>query len=383
MAVKKKVAAKPAWEKDAKTLLGTQVRNLVFEGGGVWGIAYAGALAELERVGLLRNLERAAGASAGAITACLLATGHTADDLRTILAKTQFDKFQDDSFGLGRDTHRLLTEFGWFKGDWFREWIRELIKKKTRALSRELGIAPLKARPTFRDLIMWQRKAARRGHPLPQLYLIGTNLSAQRREVYSAEARHSPKMLVEDAVRASMSIPLFFACTRGSLRKKGGKGDVLVDGGLTWNYPVNVFDDKRYVTRRKHGMPISYAASDTHVFNAETLGFRLDTTAELEANLRDWQNKPVEIDNIIHYGWALVALMRAVANKVHLHQNDWSRTVFVDVGEDIGFTKFELTPEEIKFLEKRGLDGMRAFLRWRVSKGGIKELQRIYAEMAG
>ena len=51
-------------------------RNLVFEGGGVKGIAYAGALKELEKKGLLTSLQRVAGTSAGAITATLLAVGY-------------------------------------------------------------------------------------------------------------------------------------------------------------------------------------------------------------------------------------------------------------------------------------------------------------------
>ena len=48
-------------------------RNLIFEGGGVKGIAYSGALAVLEQRGILRRIKRVGGASAGAINASLLA----------------------------------------------------------------------------------------------------------------------------------------------------------------------------------------------------------------------------------------------------------------------------------------------------------------------
>ncbi|MBQ0128550.1 MAG: patatin-like phospholipase family protein, partial [bacterium] len=41
-------------------------RNLVFEGGGVRGIAYAGALEVLEEEKILRKIKRVAGTSAGA-----------------------------------------------------------------------------------------------------------------------------------------------------------------------------------------------------------------------------------------------------------------------------------------------------------------------------
>ena len=43
-------------------------RNLVMEGGGIRGIAYGGALLELEQQGLLRGIERVGGTSARAAT---------------------------------------------------------------------------------------------------------------------------------------------------------------------------------------------------------------------------------------------------------------------------------------------------------------------------
>jgi NTE family protein len=53
----------------------SQFRNLVFEGGGVKGIAYAGAIEVLEKESILSDIKRVAGTSAGAITAALLASG--------------------------------------------------------------------------------------------------------------------------------------------------------------------------------------------------------------------------------------------------------------------------------------------------------------------
>jgi len=366
----------PTWEARARQEFGGRIRNLVFEGGGVWGIAYEGVLSELDRLGMLDGVTRVGGASAGAITACLLATGHSAADLGRLLRETRFSEFTDDSFGLARDTTRLLTKFGWYKGKAFRNWIRDRVKARTDEISTALGIDRLRPMATFRELRVWQRRAAARGVVLPELYLVGSNLSRQRREVYSAERRHSPEMAVVDAVRASMSIPLFFASVRNRA------DDVLVDGGLTWNYPVNLFDDKRYVEEREQGLPIAYAAHERHVFNAETLGFRLDTTAELQANLSDWNNEPYDIDNIVHYAWALLGFVRAVANKQHLHKNDWARTIFVDVGNEVRFNDFGLTAEQTDFLARRGRDGVRAWARWRVSRGGATELQRIYRTMA-
>ena len=63
----------------------SQFRNLVFEGGGVKGIAYAGAVAVLEDKEILPDIRRVAGTSAGAITAVLLALGASPQSVRRIV----------------------------------------------------------------------------------------------------------------------------------------------------------------------------------------------------------------------------------------------------------------------------------------------------------
>ncbi|HXK95582.1 MAG TPA: patatin-like phospholipase family protein, partial [bacterium] len=93
----------------------SQFRNLVFEGGGVKGIAYAGALEFLDQKGdILPEIRRVAGTSAGAITAAILALGARSQEIKEIVGGTDFRKFMDDSFGLVRDTRRLLNSYGWY-----------------------------------------------------------------------------------------------------------------------------------------------------------------------------------------------------------------------------------------------------------------------------
>ena len=50
-------------------------RNLIFEGGGVKGIAYVGAMRTLKKEGILENIVRVGGTSAGSINAVLFAAG--------------------------------------------------------------------------------------------------------------------------------------------------------------------------------------------------------------------------------------------------------------------------------------------------------------------
>jgi NTE family protein len=154
-------------------------RNLVFEGGGVKGIAYVGAMKVLADKGILPSVKRVGGTSAGAINAALTALGYSNSDQLSILKKLDFNNFMDDSFGVTRDTKRLIEKYGWYRGDFFHERIGKKIEKKTGA-----------EHATFRDL----KEAGK-----PDLYLYGANLSTTFREVFSFEK--TPTMRVADAVR--------------------------------------------------------------------------------------------------------------------------------------------------------------------------------------
>ena len=212
-------------------------RNLVFEGGGVKGVAYVGVLRELRKRNIMRNIDRVGGASAGAINAVLLATGHGQRETTDLLIDLNFKNFLDDDWGIARDTRRLMRNYGWYKGDFFRDWIAKRIEDKTGD-----------ANATFADLQRLRMK---------DLYLIVTNLSTGFSEVKSAE--HTPDMSVADAVRMSMSIPLFFAA------KRNKRKDVFVDGGVLNNYPVKLFDRERYIDPdmlKQHGLNTEYYQRD-------------------------------------------------------------------------------------------------------------------------
>src|SRR5262245_43965643 len=103
-------------------------RNLVFEGGGVKGVAYGGALEVLDKRGILGQIERVGGTSAGAITATMVALDYTADQIKDLMLNLDFTKFKDGSF-LG-DIERFATKYGWYKGQVFLEFMQEQIAAK-------------------------------------------------------------------------------------------------------------------------------------------------------------------------------------------------------------------------------------------------------------
>jgi NTE family protein len=321
--------------------------NLVFEGGGVKGIAYVGALAVLESKDILGNITRVGGTSAGAITALLLGLKFSLSEINDVLSNLNFKKFLDDSFGVVRDTERLIKEFGWYKGDFFRKWASDLIEEKTGNGDATFG--DIKTKGGFLDM-----------------YFMGTNLSTRFGEVFSVE--HTPRVCVADAVRISMSIPLFFAS------KRSPRGDVYVDGGVLENYPVKLFDREKYVApehRRKtpyydeHNAALvqSGRSISPYVFNKQTLGFRLDSAQEI-AVFRD-QAEPAhhEIDDFFSYAWALVETILEAQENRHLHSDDWQRTIYIDT-LDVGTTDFDLDDEKKTALIQSGRDGCNKYFEW-------------------
>jgi len=325
-----------------RSAMSWQFKNLVFEGGGVKGIAYAGAIKVLEKKGVMPGVVRVAGTSAGAITAVLLALGASAKEIEQIVGGTNFRNFMDDSWGAIRDVSRLTHDYGWFKGDAFSDWM----KKQVYYFSGNTEL-------TFGGL----RELAETNKKLRQLYMVGSNLSLQLPEIYSAE--QTPHMPIWQAARISMSIPLFFAAM------KNATDNVLVDGGVTWNYPLDMFDLERYLVDKAAFGAVAYPTKygNDQIYNKETLGFRVDTKDEIEAEKEGWKLLPQPIESLVDYLKVLVGFMNDMANKLHLHENDWHRTVFLDA-MGVRTTDFSLSQNQVNSLLQSGTNNTDAYLAW-------------------
>lgn len=322
-------------------------RNLVFEGGGVKGIAYVGAMEVLEKEGILQNIKRVGGTSAGSINAVLFASGFSNQETHSELNKLNFNDFKDDSWGVLRDMNRLKNEYGWYKGDNFREWIGDLLKNKVGS-----------SNVTFKTL---------QEHTSRDLFVYATNLSTNFGEVYSPE--HTPRMRVADAVRRSMSIPLFFRAV------KDDRDDVFVDGGVINNYPVKLFDREKYLEDaslkripkyyedENKSLVLTAPKISQYIYNKETLGFRLDSAKEIGV-FRDGQEpQHIEIENFLDYTMQLIKTVMAVQDSQHLHDDDWHRTVYIDT-LGVGTTDFDLSDSRKNDLVASGKKAAEKYLEW-------------------
>ena len=325
-------------------------KNLVFEGGGVKGIAYVGAMEVLDKEGILNNIERVAGTSAGAMVAVLVGLKYSAEEVKDVLWHLDFNNFMDKSSFFLTNTTRLLKEYGWYKGAFFRKTMADLIQRKT-------GNGEI----TFGDLAKTKKYR--------EIYLVGANLSTGLSEVFSHKT--TPQMKVADAARISMSIPLFFA----SVKRGKSKEDIYVDGGLLENYPIKTFDQIDFIADENSRRRTEYydiintksleksKAKTEYVYNKETLGFRLDSSDEISMYLGHGTADRKEIKNFIGYTKALVTTLIDFQNNVHLHSDDWQRTIYIDT-LGVGSVDFDISDEKKTGLLNSGKKYTEAYLEW-------------------
>ncbi|MBE7178948.1 MAG: patatin-like phospholipase family protein, partial [Mucilaginibacter polytrichastri] len=202
-------------------------RSLVFEGAGIRGIAYAGVIKKLEEKKLMPQISRVGGTSAGAITALMVSLGYNSQEVYKLIGETEFGDFNDGRYFFIGGFRRLSKKYGWYRGEKFQHWLDEVILAKTG--NPNITFAQLHDQK-FRDL-----------------YVTGTSLNRQRLLIFSYETY--PEMRVSDAVRISMSVPLYFEAkyidAKGAIVPKPAGTDSLdlvVDGGITGNFPIWMFD---------------------------------------------------------------------------------------------------------------------------------------------
>jgi NTE family protein len=283
--------------------------NLVFEGGGVLGIAYVGGIKILEEKGILQSIKNFAGTSSGSMIASLLACKCDINRLESIIRNLDFKRFKDDSFIIIEDIYRFVTEYGWYKGEEFQRIFEDTLEEITGSKN-----------------ITFQEVYDRYGN---ELVLVGTNIS--RKEATYFSRKLYPNMKISDAVRISISIPLFFKSVKFQ-NIKDEKMDVYVDGGILDNYPIWVFDNDRP--------------------NQQTLGFKLLSTDGIKEKIIGKPDyKP--IDNIMDYMSSLVDTIMYNANRLHIKSDYWDRTVPIPIGT-ISSVNFDLTDEDKDFLINSG-----------------------------
>ncbi|MEO6330778.1 MAG: patatin-like phospholipase family protein [Ginsengibacter sp.] len=318
-------------------------KNLVFEGGGIRGLAYAGALQVLEQKGIIKNIEKVAGTSAGAITALMVGLGYNSHEIDSIIYTLKIQQLNDGKSIPGK-IKRLKREYGIFKGDKFEKWLGQIIKNKTGNV-----------KTTFIAL----HQLSLENKNFKDIYCTGTNVTRQKMAIFSWV--NTPAMQLKTAVHISGSIPLYFKpvaidsmWNEVSVRKNKNKYDLYVDGGMLNNYPVNIFD-----TCLNGDDP--FFCTDV-LYNHQTLGLKLDR----EEQLQQFDNgltdvAPYHVSSLNNYLMALNNLLQeTLGRKTPQLQNEKGRTIYISYGNIFGKPR-KVSVTEKKYLFENGIAAAEKF----------------------
>jgi len=266
----------------------------------------------------------------------------------------------------------IQRKLGLFDGSVVKQ---ELIEKPIIDSLRKLNLEP-KSDITFKELMDYNSDLPE-GKKFKQFYVTAFNTETSKTEVFSAE--HTPNVVIADAVRASMSIPVFFnpvtireknlsgKPVERSIWKGANKTQVYyMDGGILDNYPIWIFDDLKYCLEEdlKLGSNMKYS-----IQNPNTLGFRLmdGKTIQKYTNphfpTRALTEKEIKFQESFPYQMLLTlnAFITEAQENEYLKRGDYTRSVYVN-NNGVSPVAFNLTPEQRNGLIKSGKDGVKDYL---------------------
>jgi NTE family protein len=310
----------------------------VFEGGGVRGIAFLGALRCCADVGL--SWRKVAGTSAGAITAALVAANFPIDHLEKIIGSMNFMEFLTEKTSpliLNGDpaddlSHplwlilwlQLAGKSGQYSGEPFRRWMASILRKQ--GLTSFASLKDRSPNGVNRELKVVVSDVSR-----GEMLVLPDDLPyVQKQTGY----REPGEFEIAEAVRLSMSIPLFFEAGRlGSSR--------IVDGGILSNFPLWIYDFKPGKTQQI--CP-----------RWPTFGLRL-------VHRNNQQGRPIKGPfDVLR---AMFSTMMVARDQYHLSQSKQDRVVDIDVTHaNVTATEFNLSEEKKQILYRTGYLSMKNFL---------------------
>lgn len=194
--------------------------TLVVSGGGIKSIAALGSLKVLEEKGILKNIKKYAGTSAGGIIVSLLVIGYTPDEINELIF-SKIGSYTNES--LYKIPCNMIYNYGIYSGDKMISFLEGFFEKKS--YSKKI---------TFKELYERTNKI---------LVMTGTSLSI--RDTIFFNYQTTPNLEVIKAIRITASIPLYFTSVRYLHEEKE---HLMCDGGVLSNFPLYYFDYFKTIT---------------------------------------------------------------------------------------------------------------------------------------
>lgn len=308
--------------------------DAVFEGGGVKGTAFLGALRCFDDVGV--TFRKVAGTSAGAITAAMLAAGFSQQKLEDILGQLNY---VDDL--LKQKTSRFILngspaddldnpllmlvnlffvcQKGQYSTEPFLTWLQSHLDHDEHGNPRVFSFDHLQS-------------STEHWYDQRELRVVISDITQKAMRVLPTELgtydKISKPLSVAEAVRLSMSIPLFF--------EPGQLGDsTIVDGGVLSNFPLWIYDAPPYQRPK-----------------CPTFGFQLvEPEPPAVAPTR----------TAIGVFRDMLNTMLVAGDRHYVARNEQGRVIRINTG-GIKATQFDLTTAQKDSLYKAGYEAAKTFL---------------------
>ena len=309
--------------------------DAVFRGGGVKGLALAGALCGFAEhpTKPIHHWKDVAGASAGAIIACYLATGHDAQQMLELMQKTSFGQFADvparnKELGIAR----LLAEHGMAPGNAFERWFDGVLEGAT--------FEKVRKSPANGQAEDWCLKLIAVDVTGGHLLVLPGDLQKYR-DPTTGKQIDPDEFPIARAARMSMSIPYFFDPVE--LQDEQGQTCLIVDGGTLSNFPVWLWDVDPKVSGHPPTRP--------------TFGFTLSGGHGL--------GPPGFVNKVtpwhLRFAFSIFHTAESAWDERFQSNSTRVRTLAVNAG-DVGTTDFDLSTEKQEMLIENGREAAKAFL---------------------
>ena len=184
-----------------------KIDTLVLSGGGVKGIAYVGVFKKLKELNI--NIKEICAVSVGAIMGLLYVLGYNYEELVSEIKMQNMDTLRDIKLS------NFLSKYGIDSGKNIIKWIEYLLEGK--GYSKDI---------TFMELY---------NNTSIKYRVLATNLNKYETMIF--DYINCPDMKITRAIRMSIGIPFVFTVQKY-------KGDVLVDGAVVNNYPIDLYKDR-------------------------------------------------------------------------------------------------------------------------------------------
>jgi NTE family protein len=300
--------------------------NLVFEAGGVKGVAYFGAILELEKRGLLSQFKRFGGTSSGSIFAAMLAIGFTADELYNWKDVLSYSKAS-------------VKCYFWALCSLFKRFGMKDVSVVTSQVAKKMS-EKVDTNITFGQLYEKTGK---------DLVIVVCNVN-RRRPVYIHHAQF-PDVKVIDAIGCSVCAPYIF---RPKKYDWLGTEDYYTDGGISDSYPNWVYNDleKLYAGETNQ--------IDTHYISDKTLGIKL--LAGDESNDYEVFKGREEVSSVVDFTSGVLNTLVYQVERSVISDSYIRQTICIDT-QETGAFNFDLNDEERENLVQSGIRGVKAYFK--------------------